>query len=96
MPPTFDHDFFKGLGNAWKHGISLAEAEALWLDPGKRYFRLKPVNQEHRYALVARHEEKVWTCVFTLRGSAYRLISCRRARPKESAYYHRRGVRPPV
>lgn len=77
--PEFEHDFLKSVGNLWKHGISLAEAEKLWLDPRKLYQPISRVYVEPRYKVIARHEGKIWTCVFTLRQGRLRLITCRRA-----------------
>jgi hypothetical protein len=91
-PPDFEFDPIKNHGNASKHDITLATATELWLDPNRHHDRAKIVQGEHRYALIARRHEKIWRCVFTLRAGKLRLISCRRARPKEIARYHRRGT----
>ena len=91
-PPDFDFDPVKSLLNGRKHDIALATATELWLDPNRRYQPAKTCQGDRRYRLVARHQEKIWTCIFTLRAGGYRLISCRRARQKEIARYHRRGV----
>lgn len=92
MPAEFEHNLLKSISNLAKHGISLADAEDLWLDPNKIYVPARPNEKEFRYALIARYQEKIWHCTFALRQGRYRLISSRRARPKEISAYHRGGV----
>ena len=90
MPPQFEYDLLKSLSNWFKHGISLADAENLWLDPRKQYVRALPTVTETRYGLIATHQGETWHVAFTTRHGRYRLISCRRARKKEVAAYQRR------
>ena len=90
MPPEFEHDSFKSLVNLRKHGLTLADAEKLWLDPHGQYGPSRCTHGEHRYQITAQREGKLWTCIFTLRQGRLRLISCRRAWTKESRAYFRR------
>ena len=94
-PPGFDFDPLKSLLNWWKHGQLLAFASVLWLDPKRIYLNGKVTNGETRFRIVAQHEGKIWTCVFTLREGTFRLISVRRAWKVESHAYKCGRTRPP-
>lgn len=82
----FEYDPAKSESNKAKHGIDFEEAQALWNDERRleipAHFR-----DEERFALIGRIPETMWTAIFTLRGEAVRLISCRRSRKEEVALY---------
>ena len=84
----FEYDPAKSAANKDKHGIDFEEARALWQD---QYALAAPVDQigEPRTLVVARHREKSWTAVVTLRGGAVRIISVRRSRNDEVARYEK-------
>jgi uncharacterized protein len=90
--PVFECDPHKSQANLLKHGLSLVEAEQLWLDPARTYDPADATSTETRYGLIARHQGKIWRVTFTLRGGIHRLISCRAARKKEARAYFGRGV----
>jgi uncharacterized DUF497 family protein len=92
VPPEFEHDPTKSFANLWKHGLTLAEAERLWLDPNRHYQPTPPKDGETRFKITARLEGQLWTCVFTLRAGSHRLISCRRAWKSEGNAYHLRRI----
>ncbi len=82
----FEFDPAKNLANAEKHGITFEQAKELWNDELRLVIPAKS-DDEDRFAIVAVWENRVWTGIFTLRGSAVRLISVRRARANEEQLY---------
>jgi uncharacterized protein len=83
---TFEWDSEKSLSNQTKHGIDFDTARALW-DDGSRVEIQSSYPLENRSILIAKLEKKLWTAIFTRRGSALRIISVRRARKQEANLY---------
>lgn len=83
---TFEWDSEKSLSNQTKHGIDFDTARALW-DDGSRVEIQSSHPLENRSILIAKLENKLWTAIFTRRGSALRIISVRRARKQEANLY---------
>jgi uncharacterized DUF497 family protein len=83
----FAFDPAKSESNREKHGIDFVEAQRLWQDQDAMVF---PVSHpiEDRFILLARHRERLWAAVCTLRENGIRMISVRRARKNEERYYH--------
>jgi uncharacterized DUF497 family protein len=67
-------------------GIDFEEAQALWLDPNYIEIPL-PFEPEPRLAVIGRINLRIWTAIVTQRGSNIRIISVRRAHPKEEKIY---------
>jgi hypothetical protein len=44
---------------------------------------------ENRGIMIGKHQEKLWTAIFTVRGDVIRIISVRRARKKEVKLYEK-------
>ena len=86
MSIEFEYDIQKSESNKEKHGIDFEEAKLMWVDPDRIEFQAK-CEDESRYALLAKYEEKVWIAIYTLREDRIRLISVRRARKKERGLY---------
>ena len=82
----FDFDPTKSASNKAKHGIDFVEAQALWEDDGLVEAPI-PSEDEPRFLVIARLGGKCWTAICTLRGDAVRIISVRRARKVEVAFY---------
>lgn len=83
----FEYDPIKSQTNKQKHGIDFEEAQALWLDEDRVEFPARSETEE-RYALIAKNDEKIWVAFYTMRETAIRIISVRRAREnEEKAYY---------
>ena len=61
-------------------------AQQLWKDTDAISFPAKS-DDEERFALLAKLQTRVWVAFYTLRANRIRLISVRRARPKEEAIY---------
>lgn len=76
----------KSEANRQKHGMSLEDATRIWeeayLDVTARTV------DEPRWMAIGEIEGKLYACIYTRRGEAIRLISCRRASPKEEGVYH--------
>lgn len=84
---VFEFDPEKSAANLAKHGIDFEAAQALWLDERKtKGPTVSP--DEVRWMVVGTIAGKLWSAVVTYRGEAVRIISVRRARPKEERAYH--------
>ena len=83
---SFEWDDRKSLINKEKHGIDFEAAKSLWLDDERVELEMAFLD-EKRWALIAKIDEKTWTAIYTARGETIRLISVRRARPKEVRLY---------
>jgi uncharacterized DUF497 family protein len=84
----FQFDPAKAAGNLRKHGVSFADAEAVFMDPLALH-RIDPdAEGEERFVAVgAGSAGHLLVVVYTLRGEAIRLISARRATPVETRAY---------
>ena len=94
----FEYDPKKSQTNKAKHRIDFEEAQALWDDPRGVEILLSYLDEPRRARIAklsAGHRE-VWTATFTYRGEKVRLISVRRARPKEKATYGKSQDRPGI
>ena len=83
---SFEFDAIKSASNKAKHGIDFVEAQVLWQDD-RLVEAPVPSEVELRFLAIGRLDGKSWTAVFTLRGEAVRIISVRRARKEEVAFY---------
>lgn len=84
--PTFEYDENKSQSNLAKHGIDFVEAQKLWDDPNTFVIPAKTVD-ENRFLIIGKIEEKHWTAVITYRQKNIRIISVRRSRKEEVAFY---------
>ena len=82
----FEFDAAKSESNRAKHGIDFIEAQSLWSDPMLLEIPAK-TEDEPRFLAVGQIDGKHWSAVITYRGSHIRLISVRRARTEEVAFY---------
>jgi uncharacterized DUF497 family protein len=84
----FGWDLNKSRSNLIKHGIDFETAKNLWLDEDRiEIWAPHPV--EDRGIVIGKHQNKLWTAIFTMRGNAIRIISVRRARKKEAKLYEK-------
>ena len=83
---TFEWDNEKSRSNEAKHGIDFNTARTLW-DDGNRLEIQSPYPLESRSILIGKLDKKLWTAIFTRRGSSLRIISVRRARKREANLY---------
>jgi len=85
-PLAFEFDPEKSIANLYKHGIDFIDAQELWND--ERLVELDAARMEEpRRIAIGMVADKYWFAVFTMRGTAIRLISVRRARVKEVQLY---------
>jgi len=83
----FEYDPTKSKTNQAKHGIDFDEAQALWLDEDRIEFPARSETEERR-ALLAMKDKKIWVAFYTMRKTARRIISVRRARENEEKTYY--------
>jgi uncharacterized DUF497 family protein len=83
---SFEFDTEKSDANRAKHGIDFVEAQSLWNDPMLLEIPAK-TEDESRFLVIGQIEGKHWSAVITYRGLHVRLISVRRARTEEVAFY---------
>ena len=82
----FEFDAAKSESNRAKHGINFIDVQSLWSDPMLLEIPAK-TEDEPRFLAVGQIDGKHWSAVITYRGSRIRLISVRRARTEEVAFY---------
>lgn len=88
----FEWDENKDTTNISKHGVSFDEAKTVFEDPLYVIF-YDPIHsfEEQRYLIIGRSSRKrILMVAFTERGTAIRLISARKATPKEREDYEER------
>lgn len=78
----------KGAKNLAKHGIDFEAAQRMW-DNSKTVTLTapNPGNDDVRYIVLGMIDGKHWTAITTKRGKRIRIISVRRSRKNEEAYY---------
>jgi len=87
----FEWDLQKSIANKEKHGIDFDSARILWSDDNRLEIHLSyPV--EERWIIIGKIDNRLWTAVFTLRGSLIRIISVRRSRKKEVVLYEKKSI----
>ena len=83
---VFVFDAAKSESNRAKHGIDFVEAQRLWNDPMLLEIPAK-TDDELRFLVIGKIDERHWSAVITYRGGNIRLISVRRSRTEEVALY---------
>jgi uncharacterized protein len=86
--PMFEFDPVKSKLNKEKHGIDFVEVQALWRDE-RRIGQAARSDVEERHLIVGRIGDSMWCAVYTVRITAIRLISVRKARKEEVEAYER-------
>ena len=86
MRTEFEFDRAKSDSNRAKHGIDFVAVQALWADPELLEIPGR-VGDEARQVVIGRIGARHWSCVVTYRAGCVRIISARRARPKEVRLY---------
>ena len=82
----FEYDPNKSAGNERKHGINFEDVLALWDDPDLLEIPAR-TEDEPRFLVIGQLAGKHWSCVITYRENRIRIISVRRSRKEEVAYY---------
>ena len=83
---NFEFDETKSQANLLKHGINFVDAQDLWSDPSLLEIPAK-TEDEPRYLMIGLINGKHWSAVITYRDTVIRLISVRRSRTEEVAFY---------
>jgi uncharacterized DUF497 family protein len=86
MDLEFEFDPKKSEANKRKHGIDFIEIQRLWDDPDFVKIPAKTEDEE-RYLIIGKIEEKAWSAIITYREIKIRIISARRSRDKEVTIY---------
>jgi uncharacterized DUF497 family protein len=84
MELEFDEN--KSDSNKAKHGIDFREAQVPWSDPDLIEIPAK-TSDEPRFLVIGQIAGKHWSAVITYRDGTVRIISVRRAGPKEIDVY---------
>ncbi|MEP0820269.1 BrnT family toxin [Trichocoleus sp. FACHB-46] len=82
----FEYDEKKSQSNLTKHGIDFVEAQKLWNDPNLIEIPAR-TQDELRFLIVGKIENKHWSAVITYRDQNIRIISVRRSRIEEVSLY---------
>lgn len=82
----FEYDENKSQSNLAKHGIDFIEAQKLWNDPKLLEIPAR-TQDELRFLVIAKINDKYWSGIITYRDQNIRLISVRRSRTEEIALY---------
>ncbi|MDD2801033.1 MAG: BrnT family toxin [Methylobacter sp.] len=82
----FEFDESKSEANLAKHGINFIDAQLLWKDPDLLEIPAKTLD-EPRFLVIGKINGKHWSAVITYRDEAIRIISVRRSRTEEVAFY---------
>ncbi|WP_309728616.1 BrnT family toxin [Chamaesiphon sp. OTE_75_metabat_556] len=83
---NFEYDENKSQSNLKKHGIDFVEAQQLWNDPNLLEIPARD-QDESRFLVIAKIDDKHWSGVITYRDPNIRIISIRRSRTEEIALY---------
>ncbi len=86
MSYTFEFDEAKSRANKVKHGIDFREAQDLWLDVDLIGLPARS-ESEDRFLFIGMTGGRHWSAIVTYREETVRLISVRRARPREVQAY---------
>ena len=88
MRLQFEWDEIKSAANLRKHGVRLSDAEAVLFDPHAITCADEAVEEEQREVSIGSDSlGRILVVVFTYRGDDIRLISARRATPRERRQY---------
>jgi uncharacterized protein len=83
---NFEYDENKSQSNLKKHGIDFIAAQQLWNDPDLLEISARD-QDESRFLVIAKIDDKHWSGVITYRDPNIRIISIRRSRTEEIALY---------
>lgn len=86
----FEWDKKKSDSNFIKHGISFDEVWELDWEYALRIPDGRYEYGEIRFVALINKENRLHTCVYTVRGKNYRIISLRKANKKEEAVYEQK------
>ena len=82
----FEFDEDKSSANLEKHGIDFLTAQYIWRDPDALEVPLA-TSDEPRLIVIGKIQGRHWSAIITYRGRRIRIISVRRSRQEEIAFY---------
>jgi uncharacterized protein len=82
----FEYDDNKSQANFIKHGIDFLAAQKLWNDHNLIEIPVR-TQDELRFLVIAKIDDKHWSGVITYRNQNIRIISVRRSRAREVEFY---------
>ncbi|MEG3858353.1 BrnT family toxin [Microcoleus sp. herbarium12] len=83
---NFEYDENKSRSNLVKHRIDFVEAQKLWNEPNLLEIPAR-TQDEQRFLIIAKVDNKHWSGVITYREQNIRIISIRRSRTEEIDLY---------
>ncbi len=83
---VFEYDQNKSESNRTKHGIDFCAAQALWRDEDRLEIPAR-TSDEKRFLVIGSIDGRHWSAVITYRENRIRIISVRRSREEEVAWY---------
>lgn len=87
----FEFDPQKSVRNLAKHGIDFDDVQRLREDPNLLEIPAR-IEDEPRFVVIGRISGKHWSAVIVYRGEVIRIISVRRSRPREVAWYESQEI----
>ena len=87
----FEFDRRKSIRNKEKHGIDFVEAQLIWEDSERIEIPAR-TEDEARYLVIGKIENRHWSVIITYRDEKIRVISARRARKEEKRFYESQRV----
>jgi len=87
----FEFDESKSKANLSKHGIDFFDAQQLWNDPDLLEVPAK-IEDEPRFIVIGRIQNKHWSAVITYRQHNIRIISVRKSRIEEVKLYENKDI----
>ena len=82
----FEFDDSKSQSNLAKHDINFLDAQQLWSDSDRVEIPAR-TEDEPRFLVIDKIDQKFWSAVITYRENRIRIISVRRSRKEEVAIY---------
>ena len=83
----FDWDEEKDAANRAKHGVGLGDAVRLEWDEGQFRPDRRFNYGEERQEVLANLDGRLFSCIYTMRGHVFRVISLRKANRREQRRY---------
>ncbi len=81
-------DPLKAESNIRKHKVRFSDAESVLFDPGARTREEEDAPDEQRFVTIGRDSlDRILVVAYTYRGEEIRMISARRATPRERKSY---------
>jgi uncharacterized DUF497 family protein len=88
MPAQFEWNEAKADSNLTKHGVTFPFATRVFLDPDHLDLDVTRMqNGEQRRKAIGMIDSKLYSVVYTVRGTVHWLISARRTNAKEDRLY---------